>query len=119
MQRGSSELPNGLASRRTWIGFLVSLITKSPRHIKATPRLSSRVSMTPERWWCLSRSPRNVPAICLALGGPGIFVDSSCGILIDAAYQIDKSIQTSLSAAMIELADNPSLRARLAMNCSA
>jgi len=58
-----------------------------------------------------------VPVICLALGGPAVFVDSSCGIRIDAANQTEEVIQHALATAMIQLAQNPSLRQQLAANC--
>ena len=60
-----------------------------------------------------------LPVICLALGGPGIFVDSSCGVVIDPAGQSEPSIQQSIAAAMIKLAQNPDIRESLAANCSA
>lgn len=58
-----------------------------------------------------------VPVVCLALGGPGMFVDSSCGIAIDTKNQSEEAIQNALAAAMIQLAQNPSFQQRLAGNC--
>jgi glycosyltransferase involved in cell wall biosynthesis len=58
-----------------------------------------------------------LPVICLGLGGPGIFVDSTCGIVIDTAGQPEESIQRSLTSAMIALAQQPSVRDTLAANC--
>lgn len=60
-----------------------------------------------------------VPVICLALGGPGVFVNSSCGISIGTANQSEEAIQHALAAAMIRLAQHPSLRQSLASNCLA
>lgn len=60
-----------------------------------------------------------LPVVCLALGGPGVFVDSSCGVVIDAANQSERSIQHSIASAMIRLAQDPSFRANLAANCAA
>ena len=60
-----------------------------------------------------------LPVICLDLGGPGTFVDSTCGIVIKTANQSEPSLHHTLAAAMITLADNPTMRAELAANCSA
>lgn len=60
-----------------------------------------------------------LPVICLALGGPGAFVDSSCGIVLDPANHTEASLQHSLAAAMISIAENLAYRAALASNCSA
>lgn len=59
-----------------------------------------------------------LPVICLACGGPGVFVDSSCGIVIDS-QQSEEAVQQSLAGAMIRLATDPSLRDSLAANCPA
>lgn len=59
-----------------------------------------------------------LPVVCLALGGPGLFVDSSCGIVIDAK-QSEDSIQQAIASTMIDLAQQPSTRAVLAANCLA
>lgn len=58
-----------------------------------------------------------LPVICLDLGGPGVFVDSSCGIVIEAANQSEDAVQRSIAAAMIRLATEPSVRDALAANC--
>lgn len=58
-----------------------------------------------------------VPVISLALGGPGVFVDSSCGISIDAANQSEEAVEHALATAMIRLAQHPSVRQNLAANC--
>lgn len=60
-----------------------------------------------------------VPVICLALGGPGVFVDSSCGVSIEAGNQSEEAIQHALAAAMIQLAQQPHLREQLASHCLA
>lgn len=59
-----------------------------------------------------------LPVICLTLGGPGIFVDSSCGVVIDPTGQSEPSIQQSIAAAMIKLAQDPGIRESLAANCA-
>ena len=59
-----------------------------------------------------------LPVICLALGGPGLFVNPSCGIVIDP-YQSEELIQKSIADAMISLAQQPSTREALAANCFA
>jgi glycosyltransferase involved in cell wall biosynthesis len=60
-----------------------------------------------------------LPVICLALGGPAIFIDSSCGILIDSANQSEDSIQRSIAAGMVKLAQQPSMRTAMSANCIA
>lgn len=59
-----------------------------------------------------------LPVICLDLGGPGTFVDSTCGIVIATANQSEPSLHHSLAHAMITMATNPELRIELAANCS-
>lgn len=60
-----------------------------------------------------------LPVICLDLGGPGVFIDSSCGIVIQTKNRSEISIQNSIAAAMISLAQQPSTREALASRCSA
>jgi len=58
-----------------------------------------------------------LPVICLNLGGPGIIVDSSCGIVLDATNPDERAVEKSLAAAMITLATQPGSREFLAANC--
>jgi glycosyltransferase involved in cell wall biosynthesis len=58
-----------------------------------------------------------LPVICLNLGGPGVIVDSSCGISIDTAGANENTIQELLAEAMITLIEQPQLRESLAANC--
>lgn len=60
-----------------------------------------------------------LPVISLALGGPGVFVDSSCGISIDVANQSEEAVQHALATAMIQLAQHQTVRHTLAANCLA
>ena len=60
-----------------------------------------------------------LPVICLNCGGPGVFVDSSCGIVLDPAHQSEDAVQHSLAAAMIRLATEPLVRDSLSANCAA
>ena len=60
-----------------------------------------------------------LPVICLDLGGPGTFVDSTCGIVIKTANQSESSLHHTLAAAMINIGNNPEMRAELATNCPA
>jgi glycosyltransferase involved in cell wall biosynthesis len=60
-----------------------------------------------------------LPVICLALGGPGVFVDSSCGVVVETANQSECAIQQSIAAAMIKLSQDPVAREALAANCVA
>jgi len=57
-----------------------------------------------------------LPVICLNCGGPGVFVDSSCGIVIDPVRQSEEAVQQLLAAAMVRLATQPSVRESLAAN---
>ena len=58
-----------------------------------------------------------LPVICLGLGGPGVFIDPSCGVVIDAVNQSEDSVQRSIAAAMIQLAQQQSVRNSLAAKC--
>lgn len=60
-----------------------------------------------------------LPVVCLRLGGPEIFVDSSCGFAIDPSRQSENSVQQSIAAAMVTLAQQPDLRQLLVAGCSA
>lgn len=59
-----------------------------------------------------------LPVICLKLGGPGVFVDSSCGIVIETGNQSEESIQQSIANAMIDIAEQPLTREALACGCA-
>jgi glycosyltransferase involved in cell wall biosynthesis len=60
-----------------------------------------------------------LPIICLALGGPGVFVDASCGIPISTLGQTTDEVQHAIANAMIALVEQPVLRRTLSENCSA
>ncbi|HEX5234684.1 MAG TPA: glycosyltransferase family 4 protein [Silvibacterium sp.] len=60
-----------------------------------------------------------LPVICLDLGGPGVFIDSSCGIVIPTKNQSEASIQHFLATAMINLVQQTSAREALASRCAA
>ncbi len=57
-----------------------------------------------------------LPVVCLNLGGPGVLVNRSCGLVIEARQHDEASVVKSLASAMTLLATNPALRARLAAN---
>jgi glycosyltransferase involved in cell wall biosynthesis len=59
-----------------------------------------------------------LPVICLDLGGPAVFVDSSCGLVLDTTGKDEDAVQKSLAAAMISLIKQPELRRSLAANCA-
>jgi len=50
---------------------------------------------------------RGVPVICLDLGGPGMMVDASCGIVVSTAHADEAQIVTNIANAMISLASMP------------
>jgi glycosyltransferase involved in cell wall biosynthesis len=52
-----------------------------------------------------------LPVIATRWGGPTDYIDSECGILVDPSSP--EAFVAGLSSAMIALADNPALRARL------
>lgn len=56
-----------------------------------------------------------LPAVCLNLGGPGEMVDSSTGIVVEA----DNNPVVGLANALLRLAADPELRARLGVNARA
>ena len=60
-----------------------------------------------------------LPVICLALGGPGIFVDNSCGVAISTVGQTPEEVQHAIATAMVTLVEQPALRQALSENCSA
>ncbi|MGI8770478.1 MAG: glycosyltransferase family 4 protein [Acidobacteriaceae bacterium] len=55
-----------------------------------------------------------LPVICLKLGGPGILVNGSCGIVIEAAARSEDEVVASLASAMIRIAKEPAFTAELA-----
>jgi glycosyltransferase involved in cell wall biosynthesis len=55
-----------------------------------------------------------LPVVCLALGGPGILVDQTCGIVVDTSARAEEEIVASLAETMIRLVEQPGLRAGLA-----
>lgn len=59
----------------------------------------------------------SLPVICLDLGGPGVFVDSSCGLVIKTHEQDETAVIQSLANAMISLATDSEHRRFLASNC--
>jgi glycosyltransferase involved in cell wall biosynthesis len=44
-----------------------------------------------------------LPVICLDLGGPGIMVNASCGIVVPAAHMDEAQVVTGIAGAMISL----------------
>jgi glycosyltransferase involved in cell wall biosynthesis len=48
-----------------------------------------------------------------------VFVDSSCGIVIDTGNQSEESVQQSIANAMINVAQQPLTRQALASGCAA
>lgn len=56
---------------------------------------------------------RGVPVICLDLGGPKYFVSSECGRIIRACDIDADTLCTRLAEAIVELAQNPKLRAEM------
>jgi len=48
-----------------------------------------------------------LPVVCLDLGGPGIMVNASCGMVISTAHASEAEIVTNIAKAMISLAFMP------------
>jgi glycosyltransferase involved in cell wall biosynthesis len=46
---------------------------------------------------------KGVPAVCLDLGGPGIIVNSSCGIVVPTTHADEAQLVTAIAGAMITL----------------
>jgi glycosyltransferase involved in cell wall biosynthesis len=57
-----------------------------------------------------------LPVICLDLGGPGALATSNCAIIVKSQEATETSVVRSLAEAMIRLANDRELRARLASN---
>ena len=55
-----------------------------------------------------------VPVVCLKLAGPGTIVDNSCGIAVPAGDREETEVVQSLADALCKLADDETLRHRLA-----
>lgn len=55
-----------------------------------------------------------LPVVCLKLGGPGILVNDTCGLVIDASTRSEEEVVASLASAMVRLAQEPGLTAELA-----
>jgi len=55
-----------------------------------------------------------LPVICLDLGGPSMMVDSSCGRVIAAQHATEQIVIQKLGEALIELAQDSTLRTQLA-----
>lgn len=54
-----------------------------------------------------------LPVVCLDLGGPGVVVDHSCGVVISTRGAAPSSVIEELSQALLTLAQQPDLRKRL------
>ena len=51
---------------------------------------------------------KGLPVVCLDLGGPGVMVNGSCGIVVPTAHADEAQTVTGLANAMISLATMPS-----------
>jgi glycosyltransferase involved in cell wall biosynthesis len=54
-----------------------------------------------------------LPVICLNLGGPGAMMNSSCGIVVDSGAGDEATVIEELASAMVRVAIDPEMRARL------
>lgn len=61
----------------------------------------------------LEAMAQGLPVVCLDLGGPGVIVDASCGIKIEAQGRCRQQVEKWLADALLRLADDASLRNRL------
>ena len=50
---------------------------------------------------------RGVPVVCLDLGGPGVMVNESCGIVVPTAGADEARVVDGIASAMISLARMP------------
>jgi glycosyltransferase involved in cell wall biosynthesis len=57
----------------------------------------------------LEAMSRGVPVVCLNLGGPPTFVDSTCGRVVSVAGRDERRVVEGLADAVLELASSPSL----------
>jgi glycosyltransferase involved in cell wall biosynthesis len=57
-----------------------------------------------------------LPVICLDLGGPGTIATPDCAVIIPTQKATEAAVVQALAAAMIRIATDASLRARLAAN---
>jgi glycosyltransferase involved in cell wall biosynthesis len=61
----------------------------------------------------LEAMARGLPVVCLALGGPGLIVDNTCGLKIDVEGRSRSDVEMALIQALEQLARDPHLIARL------
>jgi len=61
----------------------------------------------------LEAMSRGLPVICLAMGGPRQFVDSSCGRAVPVLGMTPTGVVAGLAEAIGELESDPSLLAQL------
>jgi glycosyltransferase involved in cell wall biosynthesis len=59
---------------------------------------------------------QGLPVICLDLGGPGAILPADCGVKIPARGRTEDEVIADLTSAMVTLATDASLHARLAAN---
>ncbi len=57
-----------------------------------------------------------LPVICLDLGGPGSLATPDCAMIVPARHGTEDAVVEALANAMIRIANDPALRARLAQN---
>jgi glycosyltransferase involved in cell wall biosynthesis len=50
---------------------------------------------------------QGLPVVCLDLGGPGIIVNGSCGIVVSTTDASEDQVVTGIASAMISLATMP------------
>jgi glycosyltransferase involved in cell wall biosynthesis len=61
----------------------------------------------------LEAMSRGLPVVCLNLGGPGVMVDESCGVSVEAAGRSRREVETALARALERLLEAPELLASL------
>jgi glycosyltransferase involved in cell wall biosynthesis len=56
----------------------------------------------------LEAMSKGLPVVCLDLGGPGVMVNGSCGVVVSTASNDETTVVTGIARAMILLASMPS-----------
>ncbi len=67
----------------------------------------------------LEAMAKGLPVVCLQMGGPGILVNEMCGRAIKTEGRSRTQVVAALTEALVELAENPSLRLQLSQGAIA
>jgi glycosyltransferase involved in cell wall biosynthesis len=67
----------------------------------------------------LEAMSQDLPVICLDLGGPGVIVDETCGLVIPTENQTESDVVNSIRGALVKFIENPLWREQLSLNAKA